>query len=179
MPITKSEVLEVTMNDKSATFVKRLMMPVGKRQTSRKAWSIDLESVWIPFFTATNTEGASAIPAEALGCPLRLGYDKSGGVRFSQSGKPVIRVAKELSDSVRIVRENFTATLIQHYEDVQASMPKDYEANVKANLKAGEIIAKVDSENLAKANALRLEKQLADSMPDVPETVEKELVAVS
>jgi len=145
------------MNETTATFVKRLLMPVGKQQASRKVWSIDLESVWIPFFTATNTEGCSAITPEALGCPLRLGYAKDGSVRFSQSGKPVIRVAKELSDNVRIVRENFVATLISHYEQVQAEMPDEYEANHKANLKAGEIVAKTDNENLYKANALRLQ----------------------
>ena len=40
--------------------------------------------------------GDTAIPSEALGAPLRLGYNKDGTVKFSNSGKPVIRVAKEL-----------------------------------------------------------------------------------
>lgn len=161
------------MNETTATFVKRLMMPVGKQQANRKVWSIDLESVWIPFFTATNTEGCSAITPDALGCPLRLGYAKDGSVRFSQSGKPVIRVAKELSDNVRIVRENFVATLISHYEQVQAEMPDEYEAHQKANLKAGAVIAQADSDNLVKANALRLQAMVDAEATPAPE---KELV---
>ena len=44
-------------NETNTTFVKRLLMPVGQQKSARKVWSIDLESVWIPFFTATNTEG--------------------------------------------------------------------------------------------------------------------------
>ncbi len=150
-------------------------MPVGQQKSARKVWSIDLESVWIPFFTATNTEGCSAIPPDALGCPLRLGYAKDGSVRFSQSGKPVIRVAKELSDSVRVVRENFTATLISHYEAVQAEMPDEYEANQQSNALAGKAIAKVDGENLAKANALRLQA-MAESVETPAVPAERELV---
>ena len=161
-------------NETNTTFVKRLLMPVGQQKSARKVWSIDLESVWIPFFTATNTEGCSAIPPDALGCPLRLGYAKDGSVRFSQSGKPVIRVAKELSDSVRIVRENFTATLLSHVDAVKAEMPTEYEAMQIASVNAGQAVAKVDGENLAKANALRLQA-MVDS-EDIAVPAEQELV---
>jgi hypothetical protein len=162
-------------NETNTTFVKRLLMPVGQQKSARKVWSIDLESVWIPFFTATNTEGCSAISPDALGCPLRLGYAKDGSVRFSQSGKPVIRVAKELSDNVRIVRENFTATLISHTEAVQAEMPTEYEAMQMSSVNAGKAIAKVDGENLNKANALRLEA-MAESVETPAVPAERELV---
>ena len=158
----------------TTTFVKRLLMPVGQQKSARKVWSIDLESVWIPFFTATNTEGCSAIPPDALGCPLRLGYAKDGSVRFSQSGKPVIRVAKELSDNVRIVRENFTATLLSHVDAVKAEMPTEYEAMQIASVNAGKAVANVDSESLAKANALRLQAMVDSEGDAVP--AEQELV---
>ena len=162
------------MSETTTTFVKRLLMPVGQQKSARKVWGIDLESVWIPFFTATNTEGCSAIPPDALGCPLRLGYAKDGSVRFSQSGKPVIRVAKELSDNVRIVRENFTATLLSHVDAVKAEMPTEYEAMQIASVNAGQAVAKVDGENLAKANALRLQA-MVDS-EDIAVPAEQELV---
>jgi hypothetical protein len=160
---------------KEQNFVKRLLMPVGKQATERKVWSIPLESVWMPFFIATNVEGCTAISPEALGCPLRLGYAKDGSVKFSQSGKPVIRVAKEVSDNVRIVRENFTATLLAHAESVKSEQPENWDATVAANVKAGNAVANVDRENLSRANAARLEKALADNAT-VPE---KELVGVS
>ena len=161
-------------NETNTTFVKRLLMPVGQQKSARKVWSIDLESVWIPFFTATNTEGCSAIPPDALGCPLRLGYAKDGSVRFSQSGKPVIRVAKELSDNVRIVRENFTATLLSHVDAVKTEMPTEYEAMQIASINAGKAVATVDSESLAKANALRLQAMVDSEGDAVP--AEQELV---
>ena len=167
------------MNETTSTFVKRLLMPVGKRQTGRKVWSIDLESVWCPFFTATNTEGNTAIPNDVLGAPLRLGYAKDGSVKFSESGKPVIRVAKELADNVRIVRENFTATLIAHYETVKAEMPDEYEANVMANVKAGEAVTRVQADQLNKAMAMRLEAEKATVKADDIPVPEKELVGAS
>lgn len=136
-------------------------MPNGKKPQGRRVWGIDLETVWIPTFTATNLEGDTAIPPQALGCPLRLAYDKDGSVRFSQAGKPIIRVAKELSDSVRLMRENFTATLINYYEEVQKQNPDGYAKLVKANHKAGEPIFSADRANLEKAQAERMEAEVA------------------
>jgi hypothetical protein len=84
-------------------------------------------------------------------------------------------VAKELSDSVRIVRENFTATLISHTDAVKAEMPTEYEAMQMSSVNAGKAIAKVDGENLAKANALRLEA-MAESVETPAVPAERELV---
>ena len=58
-------------------YIKSLLIPSIKKPQGRRVWSIDLEQVWLPFFTATNTMGDTAIPVDALGCPLRLGYDKT------------------------------------------------------------------------------------------------------
>jgi hypothetical protein len=146
----------------TATYIKRLLIPNGKKPQGRKVWSIDLETVWIPFLTATNTTGDSAISTEALGCPLRLAYAKDGSVKFNQNGKPTIRVNKTLSDTIRVIRENFTATLITHYESVIEAYPEDYKAQVELNHKAGEPIALADKEALDKANAERLEKELSE-----------------
>jgi hypothetical protein len=74
----------------SNQYITSLLKPVAKANADKKAWSIGLNSVWIPFFTATNVEGNTEITPYVLGNPLRLQYDKSGAVRFSQSGKPVM-----------------------------------------------------------------------------------------
>ena len=48
--------------DNTATYIKQLVTPQAKSaNTARKVWSIDLEPVWLPFFTATNTMGDTAI----------------------------------------------------------------------------------------------------------------------
>ena len=144
------------------SYIKRLLIPNGKKPQGRKVWGIDLETCWIPFFTATNTDGDTAIEPDALGCPLRLAYEKDGSVRFSQAGKPVIRVSKALSDNVRLLRENFTATLIAHYEGVVARNPDGYAQQVQLNHKFGEPIYQKDRDNLNIANADLLARHLAD-----------------
>ena len=88
-------------------YIKNLLKPTANKTTSRKVWSIDLETVWLPFFTATNAMGDTAIPHDALGAPMRLAYNQDGSVKFSKTGKPVVKVAKDISDNVRLVRDNF------------------------------------------------------------------------
>ena len=129
-------------------YIKSLLAPNTKKPQGRKVWSIDLETVWIPFFTATNTVGDTAIPSEALGCPMRLAYDKTGAVRFSQTGRPVVRVAKELSENVRLVRDNFTANLISFAGEVMESNPNEYKAQLEQSNKAGLPIAQHDSQEI-------------------------------
>ena len=129
-------------------YISALLQPMPGRGTDRRAWSIPLQGVWIPFFTATNTAGETAIPAEAMGAPLRLIRQPDGTPKFSQTGRPVIRVVKELSDQIRIVRENFTAGLLSYTETVRKSMPDEFKAQVEAAHKAGEPIAQKDVSDL-------------------------------
>ena len=63
-------------------YIANLLKPVTNKSSSRKVWAIDLETVWVPFFTATNAMGGTSIPHEALGCPLRLAYNKDNSVKF-------------------------------------------------------------------------------------------------
>ena len=151
-------------------YIKSLLVPNTKKPQGRKVWSIDLETVWIPFFTATNTVGDTAIPSDALGCPMRLGYDKSGAVRFSQTGRPVVRVAKELSENVRLVRDNFTANLINFAGEVMRDNPDEYKTQLEQSNRAGLPIAQHDSKALSKAlemRALEAEADKAESQPEV------------
>jgi hypothetical protein len=167
-------------------YIKSLVTPQsGKKPQGRKVWSIDLETVWLPFFTATNTMGDTRIPSDAIGCPMRLAYDKAGAVRFSNTGKPVIRVAKELSDNVRMVRDNFQANLLAYAGEVMTQHPEEYGVEFDKAQKAGAPIAQHDSQELSKAVAAMAEAEAlakaeaaktAESTT-MPET--KELVGIS
>jgi len=162
----------------SPNYIKSLLIPSIRKPQGRRVWSIDLEQVWLPFFTATNTQGDTAIPSQAIGCPLRLGYDKTGAVRFSQSGRPVVRVVKELGDSVRLVRDNFTANLLNYAGSVIKDNPEGYKAQVALAKKAGEPIvqhdrlqlhlaleAKAKAEAIAQAEAVAQAKAVAQAEP--------------
>ena len=140
-------------------YIKSLVTPTTKQPQGRKVWSIDLQQVWLPFFTATNTMGDTAIPSDAIGCPLRLGYDKAGQVRFSQAGRPVIRVAKEIADNVRLVRENFTANLLNYTGSVMRDNAEGYKAQIETARKAGEPIYQHDKNQLSNALKARAEAE--------------------
>src|SRR5271157_3589935 len=169
-------------------YIKSLLAPNTKKPQGRKVWSIDLETVWLPFFTATNTMGDTAIPSDALGCPLRLAYDKAGAVRFSQSGRPVIRVAKELADHVRVVRDNFTANLLNYAGAVMTEHAEAYKAEVGKAVKAGEPIYNHDKVELdkallaiaeAEAKAIAEANAKAEAENTTTETPEREAIAVA
>ncbi len=109
---------------------------MAEKAQTRKVWSIALETTWIPFFTAANVVGETSIPADVLGAPLRLAKDKDGTVRFSQNGRPVLRVHKDLNDQIRMARENFEASLVTFAVDTQKAMPEAYKAQVLKSLEA-------------------------------------------
>jgi len=144
-------------------YVKTLLAPGGKKSGSRKVWSIDLEYVWLPFFTATNVQGDTAIPKEALGAPLRLAKDKDGTVKFSKSGRPVTRVAPELSEQIKIVRENFVASLTGYAAKVASENPQGYKGEVEACHKAGEPITARAHMDIELAIRMMNQKDTADS----------------
>ena len=134
-------------------YIASLVKPITNKSSSRKAWSIDLETVWLPFFTATNAMGGTSIPHDALGCPLRLGYNADGSVKFLKSGKPLIQVTKEVAASVRMVRENFVAGLQSYAHEVYTTQADAYKAEVALNIEAGKPIAKRDNAKLTEAIA--------------------------
>ena len=91
---------------------------------------------------------------------MRLAYDKTGEVRFSQTGRPIIRVAKELSDNVRLVRANFEANLISYTGSVMNDNAEAYKAQLEQSIKAGAPIAQHDSLEISKALEARAEAEL-------------------
>ena len=128
----------------SPQYIKVLLKPNGSKPQGRRVWSIDLESVWLPFFTATNTMGDTALSAEALGAPLRLAYEPDGTPKFSKTGRPVVRVVKDVADSVRLIRENFVAGLAAYTHGIVAECPDGYKAQVLAAQEAGRPIVDHD-----------------------------------
>ncbi|MBA7594932.1 hypothetical protein ES703_01888 [subsurface metagenome] len=171
-------------------YIKSLLLPSTKSPTGRRVWSIDLETVWLPFLTATNTMGDTAIPADALGCPIRLAFDRDGSVKFSKSGRPVSRVAKPISNSVTLIRQNFVAHLQQYAEQVATDRQKDYATQIEMATIAGKPIIAHDKVELDKAIKLQLEEAMRvaeqeasqETRQEAPETTpepKKELAGVT
>jgi len=154
-------------------YIKSLLLPTTKSPTGRRVWSIDLETVWLPFLTATNTMGDTAIPADALGCPIRLAYDKDGSVKFSKTGRPVSRVAKPISDNVTLIRQNFVANLQQYAEQVATDRQKDYAKQVEMATTAGKPIIAHDRVELDKAIQLQLEEAMRQAQAEAIEEAPK------
>lgn len=143
-------------------YIKSLLIPNnGKKPRARRVWGIDLEFVWLPFFFATNTQGDTAIPADALGSPLRLGYNADGSVKFTKTGRPVTKVAKDIADNVRLVRDNFTAGLLAYANGVITDNPDGYGQQVESAKIAGEPILSQDKANLDKAIAEQMAEAVA------------------
>ena len=158
-------------------YIRSLLTPQARKPNGRRIWSIVFEQVWLPFFTATNVMGDTSIPSEALGCPLRLGYDKTGAVKFSATGRPVIRVAKEIGESVRLVRDNFTANLMAYAGQVINEHTEDYKAQIELARKAGEPILAHDKEELDKANTQKAVAQ-AEAIAEAKAKAEAQKEAV-
>jgi hypothetical protein len=136
-------------------FIKKLTAPVAqKQQSARKIWSIDLP-VFVNYFTATSATGDKVVDAAALGAPLRVAYDKDGQVKFSSTGKPIIRIAKELNQAVRDTREQFAATLVAFAQDTAKNRPAEFKAQLELQTRAGQPIVEADKQNLADALAMR------------------------
>lgn len=172
-------------------YIRNLLMPQTKTAQARRVWSIDLETVWLPFFMATNTMGDTAIPSDALGSPIRLAYDKDGSVKFSKSGRPVSKVAKPIADSVTLVRQNFVANLQDYAQQVADGKTEEYANQVALAVEAGKPIIAKDRQELDKAVALQIaeamrqaqceaeDKAEAEAQTETAPEKEKELATVS
>ena len=150
----------MTSKFKTPAYISNLLQPTAKKQNGRKVWSVDLETVWLPFFTASNTMGDTAIPHDALGCPLRLNYAKDGSVKFNANGRPVIKVAKPISEAVQSVKANFIAQLQDYTEAVASERQADYATQVDLAREAGKPVANYDNQQLN----LAIQEQMAEAM---------------
>jgi len=167
------EVIMSKLKD-SPQYIKNLLLPSTKSPRGRRVWSIDLETTWLPFFMATNTMGDTAIPADALGSPIRLAYDKDGSVKFSKTGRPVSRVARPISDSVTLIRQNFVANLQQYAEQVATDRQEDYAKQIEQATIAGKPIIAHDKVELDKAIQLQLEEAIREAQEEARKEAQEE-----
>lgn len=146
-------------------YIRALLKPNGKQTGGKRVWSIDLESVWLPFFISTNTTGDTQLSDHAIGAPIRLAYNQDSSVKFSKAGRPVTKVVKDLSDQIRLIRENFIAGLQAHAGAVIAEYPEGYKAMIERARQAGKPIIEQDRHNLDKAILEAFEQAKEDSKP--------------
>lgn len=166
-----------------------LLAPNAKTANSRKAWGIDVNTVWLPYFTAAKTVGAvnnQDLPDEALGAPIRLARDKAGDIRFSEAtGRPITKVAPELNTMVNRARENFVASLLNQADAIQSEMPDAYAEQVarqdmlaqplidkdgqdlETALTAREVAASLAVQRAALAEQEALERALEEANPPI------------
>ena len=158
-------------------YIKTLLLPSTKAPQGRRAWSIDLETVWLPFLTATNTMGDTAIPHDALGAPLRLAMDKDGSVRFGRNGRPVTRIAKPIAQTVTLVRENFVANLKDYASQVAETHADAFNEQIVLQREAGTPIIENDKVVMDKAIQLQIEQTVAEAERKRQAEAEAEAVA--
>ena len=135
------------------------MLAPTSKPVSRKAWGIDVSTIWLPYFTAAKTIGAVDdvdLPDEDLGAPFRLRRDrKTNEVRFSDTGRPMFTMATGLNDMVNRARDNYVAGLMMQTRAVMDEVPDAYKAQVERQYKAGTpVIAKEDSDLAEATEAL-------------------------
>ena len=127
------------------SFISALVTPGAGSTSAKKSWAIDVETVWVPFFTATNAMRDTNLAPETLGAPIRLGLQKDGSVRFSSTGRPVMRVAPELTAQIAVVRQNFIASLQAYTGEVMAEQVDAYRGQIEANQQAGTVLLEHDA----------------------------------
>ena len=138
----------------------------SSKAVSRKAWGIDVSTVWLPYFTAAKTVGAVDdvdLPDDALGAPFRLRRDKdTNEVRFSASGRPMFYVAPELNTLVNRARDNYVSSLIQQTAVVQEESPELFSAQIERQYKASAPILAAEDTDLAVATQKQQEAAMAE-----------------
>ncbi len=153
-------------------YFKAMVTPGSPKASSRKAWSIDVESVWVPFYTALKADpGANFhISDDALGAPLRLAKTKDGEVRFSKDGRPVMRIAKELNDQITVYRENQVAGMQAYIGMIQEEHSDAYREQVLASQRAAVPIVEQAEQDVAQAvrEAEAILEQLEGNATPVP-----------
>jgi hypothetical protein len=111
---------------------------------------------------------------------MRLAYNQDGSVKFSKAGKPVVKVAKDISDNVRLVRENFVASLQTYANTVFNENGEAYKAQITKAVEAGKPIQAHDKEKLDEAMEKLVEQAIAEAEKTEPKTEvptqERELV---
>ena len=152
----------------------------GEVLPSHKTW----------FFYLARICNHCSYPACLAACPRNAIYkrpedgivliDQDGSVKFSKAGKPVVKVAKDISDNVKLVRENFVAGLQTYANTVFNENGEAYKAQITKAVEAGKPIQRHDKEKLDEAMEKLVEQAIAEAEKAEPQTEvptqERELV---
>jgi len=166
------------------SYIKGLVTPQPtKNVIKRNVKAFDVEFLRT-FAIAQNVEGNTNIPLEAIGAPYRLAANKDGTIKISASGKPSIRVAKEIVAFGTMIHNNIVAGIQADTDRVFAEKKEACEAMVATSVKAGQPIINSDEKKLAVALKLYAEAEAAaakaEAAMDAPTpATEPELVPVA
>jgi hypothetical protein len=163
------------------TYIKSLVTPQPtKTVLSRRVKSFDVEMLRT-FAVAQNVEGNTSIPLDAIGAPYRLATAKDGTIKFGATGKPSIRIAKELVAFGTMIHQNIVAGILADTSRVFTEKEEACTNMLAAATKAGQPIIDSDEKKLAEALKARAEAEAKMDAP-APTTVpatERELVPVA
>ena len=117
------------------------------KAADKRAWSIPVATTWVPFFTAMNTRGYTAIEPDVLGAPVRLARDKDGSIQFDKTGRPRTKVHPVLAEHVKVARGNYEADLLAYAGNTAREMPGKYKAQVELAQRAAQpVTAQMDQD---------------------------------
>jgi hypothetical protein len=138
--------------------VKSGTKPADRLQVgNRKNWSIPMDTVLLPYFKATNASGRTDIAHEAIGAPLRVATNTDGSVKFNKAGLPIVKVAKDINDAVKAIRDNLVAGMVE-FKDSVVTNPETanaYKTECEVCAKVGAPIQRAEIHKLEIAVAKR------------------------
>ena len=137
------------------SMTKWLVTPLPTKDTVvRRVKSFDV-AMLVDYAVAQNVCGNTTIPLEAIGAPYRLRTNKAGVVQFSQTGKPSVRVAKEIVAFGTMIHNNIVSAIVSDTSRVYAEKEAEVKAMIAAAAKAGAPIINSDNTKLTAAIAAR------------------------
>tara|TARA_Y100000310_G_scaffold305664_1_gene346071 strand:- start:148 stop:531 length:384 start_codon:yes stop_codon:yes gene_type:complete len=127
---------------------------------------LGLAAIWLPFFTATNVDGATNITSGSLGAPIRLARQRTtGAIRRRADGSPCSQVAPEITSHIKLIRERFGTGLMAY---ATASFKANPDQHKVARAEAANEGAKALQTD---ATALQVEDDLLLATSDATTTV--------
>lgn len=147
-----------------------------KKPVEKKVWSIGLETVLIPYLTASNAIGATCIDGDVLGCPVRIARNADGTPKLNKSGKLVTSVHKDIRVQVANMREAYIAQLRNATKFVQSTETEAYNNQVKIANRMGAEALQSEKDLIAKHETIKAEAK-ATAEAETKATAEAEATA--
>lgn len=134
-------------------FTEVVIAPATRRAATRRVWGIDLDT-WVSYLTATNVMGKTQFAPEILGKPLELARAKDGSIRFNDSGKPIVRVRKDISSFANNARDKYASSLQAYTGLVMGERPEAFKDMVGSSQQAAAPLYEQETLDLAEATAM-------------------------